>query len=278
MLSTLSFLLLATTIVLWARSRHHADAVGFYTPAGHLDGLSSDKGGMLLFLSNIPFGREMGLSADAMSVPPDDFLSVHDLLFDPTNAKWNFIGFHLAGGTLLTWGWKYSALIVPYWALVLVLVILPVASFRGIVIRLWRKRRGQCLTCGYDLRHSQDRCPECGTPVRGASTVAVPTKTVPISFAGIFSWLLLGVMIAAAGSALARGRRSAAQAADAPPEVALLDRPVQQLDLRGIGLEPGIDSLALAAQVPITVDWKSLDQQGGARKGRSFSDNEGRLE
>ena len=55
----------------------------------------------------------------------------------------------------------------PHWALMLItgvppLLYLPILS-RG--IRRRRRRGGLCGNCGYDLRATKERCPECGEPV-----------------------------------------------------------------------------------------------------------------
>ena len=52
---------------------------------------------------------------------------------------------------------------VPYWSLFLLTAALP-----ALFLVLWRRGRrrsrvGLCPTCGYDLRATPERCPECGT-------------------------------------------------------------------------------------------------------------------
>ena len=63
----------------------------------------------------------------------------------------------------------YLGLVVPWWVLFFFTAILPC---------LWtllhlRPRRGPrfatCVKCGYDLRASPDKCPECGTAVQASS-------------------------------------------------------------------------------------------------------------
>jgi len=53
---------------------------------------------------------------------------------------------------------------IPYWLAVLVLA-LPAPVYLAIWMR--RKKPGHCAKCGYDLRASPERCPECGTATPG---------------------------------------------------------------------------------------------------------------
>jgi hypothetical protein len=53
---------------------------------------------------------------------------------------------------------------VPYWSLLVVTLAAAAWSWR----RHWLRRRvpGRCAGCGYDLRATPDRCPECGAVVK----------------------------------------------------------------------------------------------------------------
>lgn len=60
---------------------------------------------------------------------------------------------------------SYS-LVLPYWLLSILTIPLPALWLR-LALRdrraARRAARGQCVVCGYDLRGTRSRCPECGT-------------------------------------------------------------------------------------------------------------------
>jgi hypothetical protein len=89
----------------------------------------------------------------------------------PRNRRWQGLGFAAfigewpkfipeSNGAVMV---SYVAVIVPYWSIVIVTGLVA-------LLAIWRHRRakrrefhGSCLSCGYDLRFSRDRCPECGS-------------------------------------------------------------------------------------------------------------------
>lgn len=117
-----------------------------------------------------------------------DIDSAHDLRLSPPQGsfpysrEWTFFGF----------GWQnygadalgrnhplatFKSAVVPL--PVLLAVVLLAIYFIG---RRHRKTArldaGQCPTCGYDLRASPDRCPECGTPVAIKTAETIPAADV----------------------------------------------------------------------------------------------------
>ena len=59
---------------------------------------------------------------------------------------------------------RNSELVLPLWVFLLVFAILPTIYAGGRWRRRHRLRVVLCAHCGYDLRASPDRCPECGMP------------------------------------------------------------------------------------------------------------------
>jgi hypothetical protein len=53
---------------------------------------------------------------------------------------------------------------VPFWAVFLASGVLPMSWLVRAVARSAMHRPGYCAQCGYDLRATPERCPECGTP------------------------------------------------------------------------------------------------------------------
>jgi hypothetical protein len=76
-----------------------------------------------------------------------------------------------AGFAFLQWRSANGAnsmtmVILPFWALTTVSALPPLVwLIRRVHSRARRRRAGHCPACGYDLRATPDRCPECGNVV-----------------------------------------------------------------------------------------------------------------
>jgi hypothetical protein len=79
---------------------------------------------------------------------------------------WNRIGFFHERGTTGGPSVPFEHVIgFPHWLLLPILSVMPLSWLRGAWKRRRWRRAGLCAKCGYDLRASPERCPECGAPI-----------------------------------------------------------------------------------------------------------------
>ena len=238
-----ALLLCVAVTVLWVRSHRHADVFWVYGTAARFQGAVSRGGQILLLHSNLKFERDKPVRAHFASMPLDDFASTDELVFDGADKTVYFAGFTLAQGELPFAGptWRYTAVAVPHWA-ALALTLVPSLLWVGNIVRRRRRlRRGQCGECGYDLRSTPDRCPECGA--------AVAAKRSPTAAVVVTASLLL------AAPALARGE-------ERPPRV------VADLDLSNVTLEQAFDRVAELSRTNLVVRWPALSTVEVSRSSR----------
>ena len=157
--SAVSLLLFVATCVLWVRSHATSDLV-------HLDG--GDRWisvatcrGTLATVGWLKADHDPGFSPRYRTLPPEELAWIGPSHRDRAATRVGGFGlWYLAdiGGTTPS----ARELYVPLW-LVAVAAVLPLARARRGVRHHLRSRRGGCPSCGYDLRASPGRCPECST-------------------------------------------------------------------------------------------------------------------
>lgn len=104
--------------------------------------------------------------------------SAYQSLSDPAEARQ--FDFHLRSRTVFgprissyPASWSTERMFdLPYWAVICAAVIAPSLGLVSLVrhwLRRHRNLRGCCLRCGYDMRATPRRCPECGWTVESGT-------------------------------------------------------------------------------------------------------------
>lgn len=104
-------------------------------------------------------------SLDTDSSDADAFDWVINTLDGESATRKRFAGFELfvgRPGSIIAPG-NFRMFGVPLWFVAMLALVYPAWSWRLLRRSRGWARTGRCVACGYDLRGSAGRCPECGT-------------------------------------------------------------------------------------------------------------------
>jgi hypothetical protein len=198
--ATVSFVAAIAVAVECVRTLDHAEAFVFHGPGGKPAALIACHGVVHLVMCNAPVEHVEPWSVDVREMSREVLVAYRDMMV--LAANWNLgyktipappgrmnqtadvvpdgFGFSIGKGTdaLSVPGKWFLFFSAPVWAVIPVLLILPVLRTRRGIRQHLRVRRGQCRECGYDLRASAGRCPECGVLLRDSARVLRPSSPV----------------------------------------------------------------------------------------------------
>lgn len=104
-----------------------------------------------------------------------DFLTPLPPPENPPTGSFQFLAYR--AGVAQDWMGRAHVVIVPFWFVASAMTLLLLLVLRSESLarrRRWRASHGCCVHCGYDLRASSERCPECGA--------VIPSKIPALSF------------------------------------------------------------------------------------------------
>jgi hypothetical protein len=161
--AALSLMLGAATVALWVRSYRVADAWGWSSGQRSVQcGIASGR----LRIDTTRLADEGG-SWGAPSLAHSRYPAADDPPGRRLPASLGNLGFAVEH-RIKSKNYESFLVLVPLWAPLLILCG-AAAVFRRSAkrsLREQRRRAGACPDCGYDLRATPDRCPECGTIAR----------------------------------------------------------------------------------------------------------------
>ena len=169
LLVIVSLVLCVATVVLWTWTRMLHRPVPFaigYDGWTFLAQVCASDSGVHFYVERRPFSQD-GFSQDKLSLERADYVLDVDQ-YGKYGFRWSKLGIvvaHLGKLTRIAFDFEvfaFTAVVIPYWCVLAPALVPPVLRLRAILRQQRHRRQGLCPACGYDLRATPDRCPECG--------------------------------------------------------------------------------------------------------------------